>query len=179
MALVEHRIGAICCHTNLDAVQGGVNDVLAQRAGLTEIGQLHQAGTDANGAPYGIGRVGTLIGGPIPLKDYLVQLKTALQPNGLRFCDAGRPVSRVAVGGGACADMLTDALAAGCDTFVTSDVRYNGFLDAKDWGINLIDAGHFPTEDVICPYLVDFLTNSFADLEVKKSQCHHEVISYA
>ena len=179
MALIERHVGAICCHTNLDAVRGGVNDRLAQQAGLTDIGQLHQDGVDENGAPYGIGRVGTLKDGPMSMEDYLVQLKGALKPNGMRFCDAGRPVSRVAVGGGACAGMLKDALTAGCDTFVTSDVKYDGFLDAKAWGINLIDAGHFPTEDVICPQLVEFLRKTFPDLTVKKSECHHEVISYS
>lgn len=179
MALVERHIGAICCHTNLDAVQGGVNDVLASRAGLTDLELLRQDGIDPNGAPYGIGRVGTLANGPLPLPEYLKLLKKALRPNGLRYHDAGRPVSRVAVGGGACGDMMKDALAAGCDTFVTSDVKYNGFLDAKDWSINLIDAGHFPTEDVICPYIVDFLARTFIGVEVKQSVRHHEVISYA
>lgn len=179
MMLIEHQIGAICCHTNLDAVQEGVNDVLARAVGLTELGQLRQTGTDERGAPYGIGRVGRLKGGPLPLRDYLLQVKEALHPNGLRFCDAGRPVSRVAVGGGACGDMLKDAVAAGCDTFLTSDVSYHVFLDARGWKINLIDAGHFPTEDVICTPLADFLDRSFADLEVRKSGCHREVISYA
>ena len=79
-------------------------------------------------------------------------VKEALGANGVRYVDARRPVRRVAVGGGACADMLRDALALGCDTFVTADVKYNGFLDAKALGVNLIDAGHYPTEQVVCPY---------------------------
>ncbi len=56
---------------------------------------------------------------------------------------AEKSVHRVAVGGGACADGMAEALAAGCDTFVTADVKYNQFWDAADSGLNLIDAGHF------------------------------------
>ena len=35
---------------------------------------------------------------------------------------------------------MLEAVAAGCDTFVTADVRYNQFWDAHDLGLNLIDA---------------------------------------
>lgn len=42
LALAESEIAAICAHTNLDAVEGGVNDALALRLGLTNISQLKQ-----------------------------------------------------------------------------------------------------------------------------------------
>ena len=42
LSLVEHGIAAICAHTNLDAVEGGVNDALALRLGLTDISHLKQ-----------------------------------------------------------------------------------------------------------------------------------------
>ena len=65
LALAEHRIAAICAHTNLDAVAGGVNDALAQKLGLVQIEQLHQDGVDGSGRPYGIGRVGSTTGTPM------------------------------------------------------------------------------------------------------------------
>ena len=101
-----------------------------------------------------------------------------LRPNGIRYVDAGRPIRRVAVGGGACADFLEEAAGLGCDAFVTADVKYNQFLDAKALGISLIDAGHFPTEDVVCPVLVSFLREKFPGLAVEKSARHREVFSY-
>ena len=176
LALIENRIAAICAHTNLDAVAGGVNDALALRLGLSEIDQLHQDGIDGQGRPYGIGRTGV-----VPqqnLYDFAQAVKKLLGSHGIRLVDGGRPVCRVAVGGGACAGMLEDAVAKGCDTFVTSDVKYDGFLDAKAMGINLIDAGHFPTENVVCPVLRDWLAQRFPQLTVDISQRHHEVFSY-
>ena len=81
----------------------------------------------------------------------------------------------MAVGGGACGDMLEDVIRMGCDTFVTADVKYNVFLDARAMGINLIDAGHFSTENVVCPVLADWLGRGFPSVEVFLSKQHKEV----
>lgn len=173
--LIEHGIAAICAHTNLDAVDGGVNDILARRLGLTGVGQLKQSGVDRQGRPYGIGRVGYVP--EQPLYGFAMAVKRLLGANGLRLVDGGKPVHKVAVGGGACAGMMGDALIQGCDTFITSDVKYNSFLDARTSGMNLIDAGHFPTEDVIVPVLRDWLAERFPSVSVLISQRHHEVFS--
>ena len=178
LSLVEHNIAAVCAHTNLDAVCGGVNDALARKLGLTNIEQLKQDGVDSSGRPYGIGRVGNTAGVPMYAPAFAAFVKETLGANGVRFVDARRPVRRVAVGGGACADMLKDALALGCDTFVTADVKYNGFLDAKALGVNLIDAGHYPTEQVVVPVLAKWLTGGFPKVEVLTTQTHKEVFSY-
>ena len=176
LTLVENHISAICAHTNLDTVEGGVNDALALRLGLTDIGLLKQDGIDGQGRPYGIGRVGH-----VPeqsLYDFALSVKRLLGANGLRIVDGGKPVHRVAVGGGACGDLMGSALAEGCDTFVTSDIKYHSFLEAKALGLNLIDAGHFPTEDVVCPVLLDWLSQHFPQVSVSISKRHFEVFSY-
>lgn len=178
LALAERQIAAVCAHTNLDAVHGGVNDALAQKLGLVQIEQLKQDGVDASGRPYGIGRVGNTAGVPMYAPAFAAFVKEVLGANGVRYVDARRPVRRVAVGGGACADMLKDALAMGCDTFVTADVKYNGFLDAKALVVNLIDAGHYPTEQVVVPVLAKWLESGFPKVEVLTTQRHKEVFSY-
>ena len=164
--LLEHRISAICMHTNLDAAQGGVNDILAQTLGLRVEGMLSEDG---------IGRIGVL-NEEKTLAQYLPFVLKSLSCRGLRYRDGGKPVYRVAVGGGACGCYIRDALQKGCDTFVTSDLKYNDFLDTE--GINLIDAGHFPTEDVICAEIVRRVAESFPDIHVQKSAAHAEVIQY-
>lgn len=176
LSLAENGIAAICAHTNLDAVEGGVNDALALRLGLADIGQLKQEGVDGQGRPYGIGRVGFVP--EQPLYDFAMAVKRLLGANGIRLVDGGKPVRMVAVGGGACADFVGDALAQGCDTFVTSDVKYHQFLEARALGLNLVDAGHFPTENVVCPILQDWLEKRFPQVSVTISQRHSEVFSY-
>ena len=178
LALAERGIAAICCHTNWDSAQGGVNYVLAKLCGLEKQQILEVSGTDEQGVPYGIGRMGTL---PLPvaLEDYLKLLQGSLEPNGLRYVDGGKPVRRVAVGGGSCADEMLEAVAAGCDTFVTADVRYNQFWDAHDLGLNLIDAGHFWTENPVCDALAAQLRRAFPALRVMQSETHTDVTKFA
>lgn len=174
--MLSGGISGICMHTNLDAVSGGVNDALAQRLSLTDVEQLHPDGIDPEGRAYGIGRVGKAEG-YADVRAFSVFVRQVLNANGLRFEDAGKSVHKVAVGGGACGGMLSDAAALGCDTFVTADVKYDVFLTARAMGINLIDAGHFSTENVVCPVLVDWLKNAFPQMEVLRSVRHKEVFS--
>lgn len=173
--LARQGCAAICCHTNLDGAEGGVNSVLAQTLGLTQIGQLAQEGEDCQGRPYGIGRVGTLPE-PMALEDFLARVQKALGPNSLRYTSGGKPVRQVAVGGGACGSLLLDAWKAGCDTFVTADLKYNHFLDARELGLTVIDAGHFPTEQVAVPVLAQWLEKDFPELEVTVSAVHQEIL---
>jgi len=178
LKLAENGIAAICAHTNLDACEGGVNELLARTLGLCELEQLHSEGEDRFGRPYGIGRVGIVrTKSIVKVKDFAVEVKEKLNAAGVRYVDAGRDVRRVAVGGGSCGSMLTDAIDAGCDTFVTADVKYNVFLDAAELGINLLDAGHFATEDVVIQPLCDLLAEKFPGVTVQKSAVHHEVYS--
>ena len=165
--LVQKGISAICMHTNLDAAEGGVNDVLAQKLGLEGLTPLTEEK---------IGRIGTLKC-EMPLVEFTRFVIESLGCNGLRYTDCGKPVHRVAVGGGACGDYIGQAIALGCDTFVTSDLRYHDFLDTTE--LHLIDAGHFPTEDVICEPLVAYLQRAFPTAIVMKTAAHDcEAIQY-
>lgn len=175
LELAEHGIAAICAHTNLDAAHGGVNGCLAQALELSGIGQLCQAGVDEKGRAYGIGRVGTAHRPGLRAGEYAAFVKEKLGAACVRFVDSGRPVQKVAVGGGACGSMTEDAIAQGCDTFVTADLKYNQFLEAKALGLNLLDAGHFPTENVVCAPLATRIAKAFPDIEVLLSKVHREV----
>ena len=169
MKLVKNNISLVSMHTNLDIADGGVNDAFAAALGLEDPGPL--------GDPEGLCRVGYL-SSPMPLQDFACKVCRDLHANGVRYAGCGKMVHRVAVGGGACADYVHHAITAGCDTFVTADLSYHQFLDAEGMGINLIDAGHFPTEDPVCARLVSYLTDRFPELTVFKSASHREVIQY-
>ena len=167
LKLVEHGIAAINAHTNLDIAPGGINDVLAQTLGLKGIETIGEEG---------LLRRGTVPAQPLP--QFLAHVKQALGCDGLRYVDGGRPVAAVAVGGGACADEMEEALAAGCDTFVTSDVKYNQFRTAFQLGLNLIDAGHFHTENPAMPVLRDKLRAAFPEVEVLFANFHRDVMKF-
>ena len=100
LELAEAKIAAINLHTNLDVCPGGVNDTLAETLGLTDVSVLNPVGTDAQGRPYGLIRTGMVR--EQRLAEFAAFVKSALSCPGLRFADAGKPVRRVAVGGGSC-----------------------------------------------------------------------------
>ena len=168
--LIENGIAHINAHTNLDQAPGGVNDVLAARLGLEDV----QIVNPVNG--IGLMRCGIL--SEQTLDAFLSTVKEKLGCEGLRYADGGKPVRKVAVGGGSCAGGMEEVLAAGCDTFVTADVKYNQFWDAKDLGLNLIDAGHFHTENSVVSVLAEKIAAAFPEIEVKISETHHDCMKF-
>ena len=175
-ALLAANVAEISLHTNLDQAPDGVNDCLAAACGLADAQVLEVRGQDAAGRPYGYGRYGLVP--EQPLEQYADFVARALGCEGLRFVSAGRPVRRVAVGSGSCAAYAAIAASLGCDTFVTGDEKYNNFHDAQALGINVIDAGHFETENVVCPFLRDALLAAFPQLEVRISDAHRDLIQF-
>ena len=167
--LVSNGISAVNAHTNLDCAPGGVNDCLASTLGLSDIQTIP-------GDPHGLLRQGTVESQS--LEAFMTHTKNVLGCPALRYVCADKSVHRVAVGGGSCADALCDVALAGCDTFVTADVKYNQFWDAKEYGINLIDAGHFYTENPVCGYLAEQLSAHFTDINVKTSLKHTDCAKF-
>lgn len=174
--LCENRISAINAHTNLDCAPGGVNDRLAAALGLENIEVIGPMGVDEKGLEWGLLRKGLVT--EQSLSEFLPRVKAALGCEGLRYVDAGKNVRKVAVGGGACASEIMDAVRAGCDTFVTSDVKYNQFWDAYDLGLNLIDAGHFCTENPVTACLAEKIAAAFPEIEVKISETHGDCMKF-
>ena len=172
VSLLRSGLSAICLHTNLDSVMGGVNDALMDALGAHTEGILDPAGTAENGQPYGLGRYGTVE--ECSLGSFLSHCKTALHANGLRYVSGQRNVHRIAVCGGSGGNLLETAVKLGCDTFITGDVKHSVFLDAQEYGVNLIDAGHFTTENVVMPVLESLLHREFPEMETRLSCIHSQ-----
>ena len=170
LKLIENGIAAINAHTNLDMAPGGVNEVLAKTLGLMNIEIVDPVDH------YGLLRKGEV--SEQPVENFLAVVKEKLNCKGLRYVTSGKPVRVVAVGGGSCADFMTNALAAGCDTFVTADVKYNQFRTAWELGLNLIDAGHFHTENPVMPVVAEKLRAEFPGVDVIFSENHDDVMNF-
>ena len=176
LKLVENGIAAINAHTNLDLAPGGINDVLAETLGLSGIEVMEPEGTDEQGRPYGLLRCGLVA--EQPLERFLSTVKKQLGCDGLRYVDGGCPVRKVCVGGGSCGGAYAEAAAQGCDTLVTADVKYNQFRSAYELGLNLIDAGHFHTENPTMPILAEKLRSAFPEVEVRFCESHRDVMRF-
>lgn len=158
--LVKAGISVMSFHTRLDALEGGVNDVLADSL---ELGNV----TVFESESQPIGRIGELAA-PMSLSDFALKVKNVLGCPFVLVSDAGHDVLRVAVVGGSGKDMINDARAAGADTFVSGRIDYHPMTDEPDRtskAINLVEAGHFYTEQPVCSVLRDFIREIDEDIE--------------
>ncbi len=127
-------------------------------------------------------RVGLGLVGSLPEKMTPDQLafwvQKRLGAKGLRYYAAKGPVERVAVCGGSGGSLLAKAIAKGAQALVTGDVKHNVFLEAKQLGVTLIDAGHFATENVVLPLLASQLEAARPGLPVRIARSSVDVLSY-
>ncbi|MBR2342682.1 MAG: Nif3-like dinuclear metal center hexameric protein [Clostridia bacterium] len=140
--LIQGEVAVISLHTRADKVRGGVNDILADIIGIKDA------------VPFGeglLGRIGTLKE-ELSMEDFSYLLKGLLDCDGVKVADACIPVQRVAVVGGDGKDYVEAALAAGADTFVSGRISYNIMAEAAERGINMLEAGHYFTEQPVTAF---------------------------
>jgi dinuclear metal center YbgI/SA1388 family protein len=166
LELCEAGIAAVCMHTNLDKAAGGVNDALAAvfLGGQTEV------------LEGGFCRAGRLPA-PMDAARFAALAKERLRCGVVRYHNSGRPVEYLAVGSGSCGSEFAHVLEAGCDTFITGDVKHSLFLDAAHCGVNLFDCGHFATENVVFRHIIPQLERLCPDVQITLSALQTEPFS--
>jgi dinuclear metal center YbgI/SA1388 family protein len=169
-ALLVNRIAVIAAHTNLDAVRGGVNDVLASQLEMDDVAILQPSERDAS---CGLGRIGR-IPTPSTLGELAVVIKNRMGLPHIRF--AGSPelqVRRVALCSGSGSSMLGAFLASEAEVFITGDVRYHEAREIEAHGRGIVDVGHFESEHIILDVLTEKLTEQMVarQLDVSVEAC--------
>ena len=155
--LIKANISVFSFHTRLDALEGGVNDTLARLLGLKNIRSLGEG-------EAAMGRIGSLTSAVEP-EVFAACVRDTLGSGGVLLSSAGRPVREVAVIGGEGADEIRSATLEGADTLVSGRLGYHNMVDAREIGINLIEAGHFFTEFPVCETLRSLLASIDGDIK--------------
>ena len=132
--LIREGISLISAHTNLDQAAGGINDVLAQRIGLTDI------------QGEGFVRVGTLPS-PMTAGELAASISAALGDVVRVMGDASAQVEMVGMCSGSGADEWPAAAAMGAQAFLSGEAKHHIALEAADRGVVLLEAGHHATEE--------------------------------
>ena len=125
----------------------------------------------------GSGLIGEL---PAPMdeKDFLELVRQVFMVPVVRHTRlTGRPVKRVAVCGGAGSFLISKALSAGANFYVTSDVKYHEFFDANDQLV-IADIGHFESEQFTVDLLFDVLREKFSNFAILKSDIKTNPVNY-
>lgn len=167
--LIENKISLCSMHTNLDSADQGVNQVLAETLGLYDIEPI-----DFDGL---FGRIGYV--DECTLGEFIQTVKLALDIDHVRYVGSkNNKISKVAVVGGGGADFIPNAKISGCDVYVTADVKYHQAQLADKLNINVIDAGHFETENPVIYKVARYLRSNFEDVEVITSLRTKSYIKY-
>lgn len=135
---VKHDIAVYSAHTSLDNAPQpyGVSWEMARILNAEPQGVISPTGTGV------IARLST----PLSEQQLLTECQNLFQAVGIRSSiPSGREIQTVALGSGACGFLIPDAIAAGAQAIVTSDVRYHDFLDYGK-SIFIVDLTHFDTE---------------------------------
>lgn len=152
---VQQNVAIYAIHTNLDNVhRQGVNAKIAEKLGLSGTRILApKTGADAE---IGAGLIGQL-SKPMEEQTFLEHVKRAMQTDCVRYTALrGKPVSTVAVCGGAGSFLLPDAIRAGADAFVSADFKYHEFFDAEG-KLVIADIGHYESEQFTIELLYEII----------------------
>lgn len=155
--LLANGISVFSFHTRADKVSGGVNDTLCDHIGLLSTTPFGEGG---------LGRIGTL-DEPQSLEDFAARIKLSLGADTVRFADALNTVKRVAVLGGDGKDYVKAAIAEGADTYISGRISYNMMEEAAELGINLIEAGHYFTEQPVTEFFRSLVMEYSPDSHVE------------
>ncbi|MDD3873602.1 MAG: Nif3-like dinuclear metal center hexameric protein [Methanosarcina sp.] len=129
---LETEISLYNMHTNYDRVEGGINDVLAARLGLRNIGTAE------------IGRIGEVE--PCASAELASNVSEALQTP-VTYVGEKKEIRRVMVVGGSGfrTEFLEIARAYRVDAFISSELKHDILRAYED--LCLIDATHYATEN--------------------------------
>lgn len=162
--LLEAGVSLAAYHLPLDAHPRVGNNVgLCDALGL---GPSREQFGDVRG--HALGWVGSWPH-PMPRADAIARIGSGVcGGDGPQFVFPHGPdtVRKVGLCSGAASDMLEDAVAAGCDLFLTGELAERAGALARELQITLVAAGHYATEVFGPQRLVDELRMKFPALDV-------------
>ncbi|MET3643756.1 Nif3-like dinuclear metal center hexameric protein [Streptococcus gallinaceus] len=137
--LVKHDIAVYVSHTDIDVVDGGLNDWFCEMLEIEEVEYLRETVVG-----QGIGRIGNIPEQTV--QDLALKVKSVFGLDSVRLVSyshqAQQYVSRVAICGGSGQSFYPDALAKGADVLITGDIYYHTGQEMLTQGLLAIDPGH-------------------------------------
>ncbi len=136
----EIKLEAIVDQWKLNAVLSAMLKVHPYEEPAYDVYPLHNKNVN-----FGAGVIGSLQN-EMTVDEFLYHVTDSLDIKTIKYCQGkSKAIKTVAVCGGSGADLISTAIKAGADSFITADIKYHAFHDAVD-NILLVDAGHYETE---------------------------------
>ena len=182
ISLIRADINFVALHTNFDVAHMG--RVAADLLGLAErrvfevswVGAaapiVDMGGPSSRESGPGTGELGIGCFGRLPrpmsLAAYAAHVRTVFALDSLRlYGDGDTLIGGVAISpGSAGANAAALARKAGVDLFITGEIKHSTALSLLSEGISVIEAGHFGTEKIFTPAMMEFFAGELPELEV-------------
>jgi putative NIF3 family GTP cyclohydrolase 1 type 2 len=111
-------------------------------------------------------------------KDFLIHIKKIFNLTIIRHSRLlKQKVKKVALCGGAGSFLISNALAAKVDFFISSDIRYHEFFDADNRMV-IADIGHWESEQFTIDLIFELLRQKFPNFAVLKSKVKTNSVHY-
>lgn len=115
---------------------------------------------------------------PMEEKDFLLMVKEKMKADGIRHSAfTGKKIQKVAVLGGAGSFAIKNAIQAGADAYLTSDLKYHQFYEAENQ-LLLADIGHFESERYTKNYIVEYLMKKMPNFAFILSEENTNPVKY-
>ena len=133
--------------------------------------------TETDAQPFGLGCIGVL-NTPTQPMTFLNELKKLLNIGCLRYTSLpSNDIKKVALCGGAGHEFLQLAKSKGADIFLTADIKYHQFFDAKD-NVCIVDIGHYESEQFTKELIFDIICEKNANFAILYSETNTNPIKY-
>lgn len=167
MKAITNNILIYASHTNIDAAEGGVSYKMGEKIGLESIRPL---------MPSGLGVIGELKE-PQSLNRFITILKKKFEAPMVRYTEIEGKIARIALCGGAGAEFIENAIAAGADAYVSGDFKYHDFFKGEK-RISLVDIGHFESEQYTLEIFYDILSKKLPNFAIQITSVNSNPINY-
>lgn len=167
ISLIKNDISYYASHTNLDKSDVGTNMYLAEQLELNEY-----AFVDSDDLILVKGNKETTS------SDLINDVKKILNLDYVRFVGDGKKEIKtvgVATGAGDSYGLFSFSKKNGVDILITGDLTYHTMQFANDIGLNLIDATHFGTENIIINKLKQLLDVKLDNVTVQTSKVQKNI----
>lgn len=142
--LIKNDISLYSSHTNLDSVEGGLNDVIVELLGY-ESSEVLEKNNTTNNTNSGLGRI-IRLDHEISLNSLLDKVKKELGIKNFRIVKGKDKIDTIAIINGSGQDFIGKAISKGANCIITGDTTYHFASDYKEMGVSIIDIGHFSSE---------------------------------
>jgi dinuclear metal center YbgI/SA1388 family protein len=125
----------------------------------------------------GAGMIGTLHS-PLDEQAFLSKVKNSFNCGVIRHSGfLNKPVRKIAVCGGSGSFLISTAISAGADVFLTADIKYHQFFEA-DGKLLLADIGHYESEQFTIEIFYEILTKKLPNFAVHFSSINTNCVNY-